>query len=301
MSTSIFIYTSILAICFSFVVAAPSDCRARYESWFDSSKTVGSFGFTLQNNSESLLLYSFGNILYSPPPFDYYTNVNSFITYSDAGSPAAGMPVFAPAEPPFLFFDARALIIRRNGLISISSVGEMGSSVQFEVTCDGDVFTGVGPDGNLYVLQFHPPASSTPTSAPTSSPTPSPTSSSVTTTGSVQPTSAPTTSPSTCQATVTARPRNGATWKEGGASYEVFDLAITNTGTSKLTSLSVDLSFSAAASVSSTWNLGQSSTSSSTYIVSINEVYPGSSLNNFAGLIVKDGSVSVSSISVVCA
>eukprot|EP01111_Echinosteliopsis_oligospora_P012266 TRINITY_DN4180_c0_g1_i3.p1 TRINITY_DN4180_c0_g1~~TRINITY_DN4180_c0_g1_i3.p1 ORF type:complete len:175 (-),score=31.98 TRINITY_DN4180_c0_g1_i3:39-563(-) len=174
MSTSIFIYTSILAICFSFVVAAPSDCRARYESWFDSSKTVGSFGFTLQNNSESLLLYSFGNILYSPPPFDYYTNVNSFITYSDAGSPAAGMPVFAPAEPPFLFFDARALIIRRNGLISISSV-------------------------------------------------------------------------------------------------------------------------------SSTWNLGQSSTSSSTYIVSINEVYPGSSLNNFAGLIVKDGSVSVSSISVVCA
>lgn len=278
----------------SFVVAAPSECRTKYENWFDNNKGVGSFGFTIQNNSETLLLYSFGNILYSPAPFDYYTNVNSFVTYSDAGSPAAGMPAFAPADPPLLFFDARSLIIRRSGLISISSVGQMGSSVQFEITCEGDVFTGVGQDGNLYVLQFHPPTSSS-TSAPSSSP-------STTSAPTSAPTSsvAPTSSATECKASVIAKPRNGAVWQEGSNTFEVIDLAISNIGTSKITGITVDLSFSSGASVSSSWNMAAAS-SPSTYTISLNEFYPKTTLNTYAGLIVKNGGVTVANISPVCA
>jgi len=282
----------LVLIFISSVAAGPSECRTKYESWFDNNKGVGSFGFTLQNNSETLLLYSFGNILYSPAPFDYYTNVNSFVTYSDAGSPAAGMPVFAPAEPPFLFFDARSLIIQRNGLISISSVGQMGSSVQFEVTCDGDVFTGVGQDGNLYVLQFHP--TSTSTSAPTAAPT------TAAPTSVPTPASTPSATPtSQCKATVVAKPRNGAVWQEGTDSFEVIDFAISNIGSSKITSLTVDLTFSSGASATSSWNMAASSPS--TYTISLNDFSPRTTLNTYAGLIVKNGGVSVANIYPVCA
>eukprot|EP01112_Ceratiomyxa_fruticulosa_P007530 TRINITY_DN1958_c0_g1_i3.p1 TRINITY_DN1958_c0_g1~~TRINITY_DN1958_c0_g1_i3.p1 ORF type:complete len:217 (+),score=47.36 TRINITY_DN1958_c0_g1_i3:420-1070(+) len=129
------------------------------------------------------------------------------------------------------------------------------------------------------------PSSSNPTTT-----SPSTTS---TTTGAPSTTTGPA---SGCAVDVSHVARAGGSWIDNGVNNQIYDITVTNQGSCPITSVRLDISLGAGATMTSSWNFN-----SSYYLTNFGStIYPGQSFNGAGFIVAGNGGVLVSDGSKAC-